>query len=92
MAVVPIAAHGGTRTVQTPVRFTAGNANPLTTIFAGDFTADGKQDALLSESGKIRVLPGNANGTFGNAIVTSFAGGYVPEGLADFNGDTLPDL
>jgi hypothetical protein len=91
LALASIAAEGGNRTLQTPTRFDAGNSTALTTIFAGDFTADGKKDVLVSETGKIRVLAGGANGTFAAAVVSDCAD-YVPEGLADFNTDGRPDL
>ena len=81
LALASIAAEGGNRTLQTPTRFDAGNSTALTTIFAGDFTADGKKDVLVSETGKIRVLAGGANGTFAAAVVSDCAE-YVPEGLA----------
>lgn len=85
------ALYGGNRSVDTPVRIVAGNTTQPAGIFAGDFTADGKQDVLLVEADVLRVIPGHGDGTFGTSIPTQIQG-FVPEGVADFNRDGRPDV
>ncbi len=57
-----------------------------------DFNGDGKLDLGLLQNGGIAVLPGNGDGTFGNAIVSGsgFNGYYIAVG--DFNHDGKLDV
>jgi hypothetical protein len=91
IAVAPIAARAGNRTLQTPARFATATTTQKRQIFAGDFTADGKQDVLVGEIGKVHVFAGSNDGLFAAAVISD-APGLVAEGLADFNGDARPDL
>ena len=82
--------------------FTDGPKVPFTytlfTISSADLDGDGRFDLIVSESsllpasGTIWVVPGRADGTFGNAVAVQ-AG--LPSGMvaaADLNGDGRPDL
>ena len=58
-----------------------------------DVTGDGKLDAITvsGERDQIIVLPGNGDGTAGDAIRTSLSGSGTPK-FGDFNGDGLQDI
>jgi hypothetical protein len=62
----------GNGTFQKPIAVTPGSR--ATSLAAGDFNGDGKQDLVLVDrfSSTVSVLPGNGNGTFQIPIVFQF--------------------
>jgi len=64
----------------------------LVGIVAGDFNGDSKLDLATANDGKVSILLGNGDGTFGTH--TDFITGTGAQRIAvgDFNGDGKPDL
>ena len=64
-------------------------------LFAADLNHDGSQDLLgHPENHGLFELLGNGDGTFGPQITLPWCGSGIAQlqGLADFNGDGIPDL
>jgi hypothetical protein len=65
-------------------------------LVAGDFNQDGKVDLAVADSGsspgKIRILLGNGDGTFGTPSSVVVGNGPKSIVLGDFNADGLADL
>src|SRR5581483_11931144 len=61
-------------------------------VWPGDFNGDGITDLVGTDSsdGRVAVVLGTADGTFGAPIATSFTGRVL--GVADFNNDSRKDL
>jgi len=91
---VAVLLSNGDGTFAPVVNYAAG-ASPIS-LAAYDLNHDGKLDLVVADNGaspgKVYVLLGNGNGTFGPA--TSFATNRNPLAvtIADFNGDGNPDL
>ncbi len=69
--------------------------NTTTDLKAGDFNGDGKIDLVTTGifgGGALQVLLGNGDGTFQDLGDQASGGGCVSVVVADFNGDTRPDL
>jgi hypothetical protein len=87
---VKVLLGNGNGTFGKPIATTPGGG--ATSVAAGDFNGDGKQDLVLLDGRDhtLLVLPGNGNGTFGNPLTYLFdsppraMGGPV---VADFFGD-----
>jgi hypothetical protein len=103
--VIPILLDTPTGLVQTETPSTGLPADTgASLVAAADLRNNGKQDLLLevtpaSSSTEMLALLGNGDGTFSPSPVTSpMCGTASPEGpptaqgLADFNGDHIPDL
>lgn len=62
----------------------------------GDFNADNKLDLVTSNSsyyqGSISIFLGNGNGTFQSKVDYASGLEHTASGVADFNGDNIPDL
>jgi len=99
---VAISLGNGDGTFQTPVTYSTGTGCAPNYLATGDFNSDGKIDLLVAcvVGNELLVLPGNGNGTFGTAIVTTFpvvtiAGEdllTIPPAVADFNMDGKLDI
>lgn len=62
-------------------------------VAAGDLDGDGYAEAIYSVTdGRVYVLPGAGDGTFGPPILRLMGTVAVGAGLADIDGDGLPDL
>jgi len=75
------------------------NATPFTSLVAGfmavgDFNRDGKLDiAITNRDQGLVILSGNGDGTFQQFSQMPFPGGSLQQlGVADLNGDGIPDL
>jgi hypothetical protein len=68
-------------------------ANPgsVASVAAGDFTSDGIPDLLVSGWSELAVLPSHGDGTFA-APIRSFVAAGTRLAVADFNGDSRPDV
>lgn len=96
---VSVLIGNGNGTFQTFVEYNAGNQTPGY-ITTGDFNGDGNLDLVTANfsgtgqfaNNSITLLPGNANGTFGQARV--YYGGPAPLSVTvgDFNGDGTADV
>jgi hypothetical protein len=89
---VCLSAQAGNRMLETPEQFATGSNGMVgaMSLFASDFTRDGKQDVLASSDTAASLIPGRGNGSFdvGRPFTTP---GRV-EGVADFDRDGNPDL
>jgi hypothetical protein len=70
-----------------------------TAVALGDFNSDGKVDLAVSAivqvtpvRGNVFILPGNGNGTFGDADSRLLSRPADSLAVGDFNSDTKPDL
>ena len=74
-----------------PVLAPSGTQFPVAAL--ADFTGDGILDIVTGGFGFLYVYPGNGNGTFKPAVVTTL-NGYAPVAIAsgDFNHDGKRDL
>lgn len=88
--VVCLTAQAGNRMLETPEQFTAG-VDLIQTLFAADFTNDGKPDVLVAADSKAALVAGRGDGSFDVARPRFETWGRV-EGVADFNRDGNPDL
>jgi hypothetical protein len=94
----------GDGSFQPPVNFSSGAPNSWQ-LAVGDFNNDGKVDVVITnggancgiscDSGSLSLLPGNGDGTFQPALVSStppFAPSAQSMALADFDGDGNLDV
>ena len=93
---VAVSLSNGDGTFRTPVTSNAGSGPGALAI--GDFNADGKLDAAVTNVGgdgtqqNVAVLLGNGDGTFRSPTIYKVGG--VPNSItvADLNNDNLPDI
>jgi len=75
---------------------TVGSGANIQYLVAGDFNQDGKVDLAVADSGsspgKVRILLGNGDGTFGASSSVIVGNGPKSIVLGDFNADGLADL
>ncbi|AHY45342.1 Family description [Rubrobacter radiotolerans] len=87
--------YGGARTLS--VSF-GGRTYSQTSVTSADFNADGRADLAFRTAGRqVLVLPGEGDGTFGEARSFSLTGNAASTNIqslavGDFNGDGRPDL
>jgi hypothetical protein len=84
-------AAAGNRMFLNARTFGGGFAATVDLVRAGDFDHDGRNDVLLVSGDTMRVYRGDGAGFLGGAIPT-VATGFKALGVADFNGDGIPDL
>jgi uncharacterized protein (TIGR03437 family) len=79
----------------TPATGLSGNIFPVS-VAAADYTGDGKTDlAFVSSNGESRLLPGNGDGSFGQATTItpgSFSSSNQAITTTELNNDGKPDL
>src|SRR5262245_62160177 len=66
-------------------------AYPLDLV-VGDFNGDGKTDQVTINATQVSVLPGNGDGTFGDAQTTTVGSGMSSVATGHFNGGGWLDL
>ena len=94
-SVVVIMLGNGDGTFQAPVSYSTG-APSAAFLAVGDFNNDGAADLAVANAGtqdSVGILLGNGDGTFQTAVLYASGGVFASSvAVADFNGDSAPDL
>jgi hypothetical protein len=88
---VAILLGNGDGTFRTPLTYPTIGIGPWE-LYAADLNGDGALDLVVPISDGVSVLLGNGDGTFGPPTEYSVKSAYGRGGIADVNGDGIPDL